>query len=143
MTTPKASLRRDKLKLSTVAKMLGYKQNWTLNHGWGTNNDGSDVLLHTVDLTTNKIIPFDPDLDDGHCFRMCLMMGLEPQIDKITQTVTIGYVSPLGNPSEMRSYINSFYGEGDPMPVVRRVALNAAYQLAIETLAKQERERSN
>jgi len=123
----------------TVAKVLGYEQAWTKNYGHGTNNDGSDVLLWTKDENGKLMMGWNPQENDADLFKLCLQMGVTVELDKDTQTVTATYISPLGNPGKLPNVVSAFYGTLDFVPVARRIAFSACYEMAKAILHKRDK----
>ena len=98
-----------KLILNTIGRYLNYELCWTKNTGHGTNNDGSDILLWVRDHNVKdhvKLPNWNPFINSEDCFKLCLEFNITLEVDKKLGIVTAGYISPLGNPSNLRDYIN-------------------------------------
>lgn len=126
----------NKLKLNAIAEVLGYKLQWGSQMGWPERNDGSDTLVWTEDKKTGKSINWKPETNDADSFRLSLMFGIQIDIDEKTQTISASYMSVLGNPDQLRSFVTTCYDTPDYMPVVRRLVISAAYEAAKGILYK-------
>ena len=122
---------RDKSKLKVIAKLLGYEQRWNQE----ADEDHVDVLLWSKDSKGN-LIEWNPDISNGDCFDLCLRLDITISLDKTLNVATARYVAP--NAANWPAFVNAPYENGDYLPVVRRIALSAAYELAKAFLRQQD-----
>ena len=127
---------RDKQKLETIAKALGYTQSWTKSYGWGSNNDARDVLAITRDQF-GKMVSWNPDLDGGDLFKLTLVFGIHVTLDTKRNAAVATYTSLLTG--EVITLIGDEFKKDDICwDFVVHVTIKAAFELAKEIIHKRE-----